>query len=115
MKQASHTARHFCAGGNRDFTMKMFNTGAIAALILGGIALAGAADAQPYRRHHRSQPVVSVGFGNVAFGFRDGYWDNGHRWHHWRNRRDHYRYRGQSGNRYNNYNHDRDSNHGWQR
>jgi hypothetical protein len=96
--------------------MQMFKNGAVAALIIGGIALAGTADAQPYDRgNHRSQPVVSIGLGNVAFGFRDGYWDNGHRWHHWRNRRDHSNYRGQSGNHYNDYNHDRDSNHGWQR
>jgi hypothetical protein len=94
--------------------MKMFKTGALAALLLGGIALA--ASAQPYDRDdHRGRPVISVGLGNVAFGFRDGYWDNGHRWHHWRNRRDHDNYRGRSDSHYNNYNHDRDSNHGWQR
>jgi hypothetical protein len=96
--------------------MKMFKTSAIAALMIGGIALSGTAEAQNDNRdNRRGQPVISVGLGNVAFGYRDGYWDNGHRWHHWRNRRDHREYRGRSDGHYNDYNHDRDSNHGWQR
>ena len=31
--------------------------------------------------------------GNVAMGFNDGYYDNGHRWHRWRDAREHEWYR----------------------
>lgn len=63
---------------------------------------------------NRSGSVISIGFGDVAFGYRDGYWDNGHRWHRWNNSRDYRNYRGQHGNNYHDWNHNRDSNHGWQ-
>ena len=48
-----------------------------AALILG--VSAGAANA-----------AVRVGFdfGNVAIGYSDGYYDNGHHWHAWRRQAD---------------------------
>jgi len=58
---------------------------------------------------------VTIGFGNVAFGYRDGYWDNGHRWHHWRNRHDYRGYRDQNGSNYHDMNHNRENNDGWQR
>jgi hypothetical protein len=28
--------------------------------------------------------AVHVDFGNVSVGYRDGYQDNNHKWHHWR-------------------------------
>jgi uncharacterized protein YraI len=100
--------------------MRMFLKGAAIALALAGTALltAGTADAQGsynngYR--HNDSPVISIGFGNVAFGFNDGYWDNNHRWHHWRNQRDHRNYRDQNRNNYHDWRHDRDSDNGWQR
>jgi hypothetical protein len=100
--------------------MHMFLKGAAIALALAGTALlaAGTADAQGsyndgYR--HNDSPIISIGFGNVAFGFNDGYWDNNHRWHHWRNQRDHRNYRDQNRNNYHEWRHDRDSDNGWQR
>ena len=58
---------------------------------------------------------VTIGFGNVAFGYRDGYWDNGHHWHHWHHRHDYQGYRDQNGSNYHDMNHDRENNDGWQR
>ena len=58
---------------------------------------------------------LSVAFGDVAFGYRDGYWDNGHRWHRWNSNRDYQSYRNHHGNNYHDWNHDRDNDNGWQR
>ncbi|MEJ1968640.1 MAG: hypothetical protein WDN03_08440 [Rhizomicrobium sp.] len=60
-------------------------------------------------------PGVSVEFGNVAYGYNDGYWDNGHTWHHWNNDAESQRYRLQSPANYHDWHHDRDSNQGWLR
>jgi hypothetical protein len=57
--------------------------------------------------------LITVGFGDVAFGYRDGYWDRGHTWHHWRNDADFRNYRGQHARDYHDWNHDRDSDNGW--
>jgi len=65
--------------------------------------------------HDRDSTNVSIGFGNVAFGYRDGYWDSGHHWHHWRHRNDYRGYRDQNGSNYHDMNHDREDNDGWQR
>jgi hypothetical protein len=58
---------------------------------------------------------VSLDIGNVAFGYQDGYWDRGHRWHHWRNQREVRYYRQTSGAQYHAWRHDRDADHGWTR
>jgi hypothetical protein len=42
------------------------------------VALLSAAFAVP------AMAAVHVNFGNVSVGYRDGYQDNHHRWHHWR-------------------------------
>jgi hypothetical protein len=73
--------------------------------------------------HYRSdmyrsgQPtsIIAVDLGGIAFGYRDGYWDNGHRWHRWTHRADYRSYRDRNGSNYHDWNHDRDSNDGWQR
>ena len=31
---------------------------------------------------------IRFDFGNVAIGYSDGYYDNGHHWHSWRHRSD---------------------------
>jgi hypothetical protein len=90
----------------------MFLKGTAVALALAGTALmtAGTANAagiyfgSGYNTYGRDRPaaVVSIGFGDVAFGYRDGYWDSGHRWHHWRHNRDYQTYRGQNGSNYHN-------------
>jgi hypothetical protein len=108
--------------------MRTFLTSAAIALALAGTSLAVSTPASAagisvslgnnhgYNDYgHRSGSVISVGFGDVAFGYRDGYWDNGHHWHHWRHNRDYQTYRGQDGNNYHDWNHNRDSDNGWQR
>lgn len=65
--------------------------------------------------HDRDGSTVTVGFGDVAFGYRDGYWDNRHHWHHWRHRGDYRGYRDENGSNYRDMNHDREDNNGWQR
>ena len=59
------------------------------------------------RRHHRSHATVAIQFGNVAIGYRDGYWDNDHRWHRWHNDRDYRDYRDQGGRNYHDWDHNR--------
>lgn len=44
--------------------------------------------------------------GNVSAGYRDGYYDNDHHWHHWRNQRDMARYREAHGDMYHAWRHD---------
>ena len=56
---------------------------------------------------------VVVDFGNVAFGYQDGYWDRGHHWHHWRHHRDWERYREEQREHAYEWRHDRDHDHGW--
>lgn len=57
----------------------------------------------------------NFGFNEIAFGYRDGYWDNGHRWHRWSNDRDHRNYRSHYAGGYRDWNHDRDGGDGWKR
>src|SRR5437773_1636326 len=88
------------------------------ALLLSGSALAtaGAAYADDsYYGRDRASSTVAVQFGDISMGYRDGYWDNGHRWHHWRHRHDYRGYRDQNGSNYHDMNHDREDNDGWQR
>ena len=66
-----------------------------------------------YGRNHRDSAAVSVDFGNVAVGYQDGYWDNGHAWHQWSDDGHRQSYRNHRGNRYSDWNHDRDGNDGW--
>jgi hypothetical protein len=89
--------------------MKMFGKAALAAVALSLLPFAAAAPASA-----RERAVVGFDFGNVAFGFRDGYWDQGHRWHRWHNRRDAVGYRTQYGDHYRDMSHNRARNHGWQ-
>ena len=42
-------------------------------------------DRSDRRMDNRDNGAVSLSFGSVAFGYSDGYWDNGHRWHRWNN------------------------------
>lgn len=56
---------------------------------------------------------VGVGFGNVAYGYQDGYWDRSHHWNNWQNDEEMRNYRSASNNHYNDWKHDRDSDQGW--
>jgi hypothetical protein len=85
---------------------------------------AGAASADPmdYGNHNNRAPMgeghhgtnLSVDFGTVAYGYNDGYWDNGHAWHAWRNQGEYRDYRAR-GTHFHGWNHDRDHDMGWQR
>jgi hypothetical protein len=57
--------------------------------------------------------IIAVDLGGIAFGFRDGYWDNGHRWHRWHGSADYRRYRNQEGSHYRNRDHRHYDNDGW--
>ena len=56
---------------------------------------------------------ISVGFGDVAFAYRDGYWDRDHRWHAWRDRDDWHRFHDAHPDQFHDWNHDRDRDMGW--
>jgi len=74
------------------------------------------ADSYRDRYHTRGDlGVVSLNFSNIAFGYRDGYWDNGHRWHGWSNDREYQAYRSRQDVNFHDWNHDRDGDQGWQR
>ena len=59
--------------------------------------------------------VIGVGpaYGNVAYGYRDGYWDRGHHWNAWRDQDEMDRYRKVEHNQYHDWRHDRDHDQGW--
>ena len=63
----------------------------------------------------RAQPagLISVGLGGIAFGYNDGYWDNGHTWHRWNSRHERRAYRDRDGSHYYDRSHDRYDNDGW--
>jgi opacity protein-like surface antigen len=75
---------------------------------------AGAAGAEPNYNHHNRDHGSRLTFdvGAVAFGYNDGYWDTGHRWHAWRNQSDAASYRSH-GQNFHGWNHDRDHDNGW--
>jgi len=57
-------------------------------------------------------PAAAAGFsfqvGDVAMGYRDGYYDRSHSWHSWRNAREHNWYRAHYARSYRGIRHDRD-------
>lgn len=66
-----------------------------------------------YNGHYRhGGNAVAIDFGTVAFGYNDGYWDTGHRWHNWGNRSDYNNYRSH-GQNFHGWNHNRDHDNGW--
>ncbi len=81
--------------------MRMLLKGAAIALALAGtaIATAGTSNADGFAistsSHGRNHTNVGFSFntGDVAFAYRDGYWDNNRRWHRWHNSREHRDYR----------------------
>jgi hypothetical protein len=54
---------------------------------------------------------ISVDFGDVAIGYRDGYYDSGHHWHHWRHAHDYRDYGRAHPENYHDYGHGRDEHH----
>jgi hypothetical protein len=57
---------------------------------------------------------VTIDFGNVGIGYRDGYYDRGHQYHRWA-RRDADAYRVKYHDNYRDMTHDRDHNRSWGR
>ena len=53
--------------------------------------------------------------GAVAFAFSDGYWDNDHQWHGWRNSREAGEFRKRHPENYKAVKHGREKNQGWRR
>lgn len=64
---------------------------------------------------HAQNAAVVMDANGIAFGYRDGYWDNGHQWHRWHDRHAYRAYRNQTGANYHDWNHDRDHDMGWSR
>jgi hypothetical protein len=94
---------------------------AVLALALGGAAFSTAAYAEDAMHSSNMDSArhdnmgVALDFGTVAYGYNDGYWDNGHRWHAWSNDAEMTGYRAYHGNNYHDWHHDRDHNLGWLR
>ena len=64
--------------------------------------------------HDRGGPPVAAAYGpGVAFGYNDGYWDQNHQWHAWRDRQEADAWRGQNPGHYYDRPHDQESNGGW--
>ena len=57
---------------------------------------------------------VAVDFGNIAFGYNDGYWDRDHHWHRWRHNSDWQRFQRENHEHAFKHRHDHDDNNkGW--
>jgi hypothetical protein len=103
--------------------MRTYLKSAMIALALAGTTLAttGACGADGItisssdRGRNHATTGVTFSFGDVAYGYRDGYWDNDHRWHKWRNARDHRSYRDQYRDNYRDGYHHRYRGQGWRR
>jgi hypothetical protein len=83
--------------------MKSIVKAALAVAAIGSLPILSSAPASAYTD-------VSVGFsaGDVAFAYRDGYYDHDRRWHRWDNDDDSSYYRRHYWRNYHDYDHDRD-------
>jgi hypothetical protein len=115
--QAATSRASAKCGGQEGIFMRNALNGAIVALGIAGAALAVSSPASAQIGVGVNVGGIGIGVGvgptDVAFGYQDGYWDNGHRWHHWRNEQQMRDYRNAPNNKYNDWKHDRDSDHGW--
>ena len=101
--------------------MTKFLKGAAIALALAGTVLAtsvavnaaGITIGTSERGRDHGNTGIAISIGDVAFAFQDGYWDNGHRWHKWRNSREQQDYRNQHADKYRNGYHGHYSGQGW--
>jgi hypothetical protein len=80
-------------------------TALFAAALAGGALTAGAPAI--------AQVGIGVDLGGIAFGYNDGYWDRGHHWHRWHNRREASEWRAQNRDHYYARRHDREPGQGW--
>jgi len=58
-------------------------------------------------------PGISFAVTDVAFAYRDGWWDHGHHWHPWRNEAERIWWRDHYHDHYWDWRHDRDPHMGW--
>jgi hypothetical protein len=49
----------------------------------------------------------------IAFGYSDGYWDQGHHWHAWQDRQQEEAWRHDNADHYYDHAHDQEANGGW--
>ena len=80
-----------------------------AALLASSLTLLSVAATAPAT----ARATITFDFGNVAVGYSDGYWDNAHHWHKWRNARYAREYRTKYHDNYHAMRHDRAPNQGW--
>ena len=78
------------------------------ALLASSLILSSAAVSLPAT----ARTGVTIDFGNVGIGYRDGYYDRGHQYHRW-GRGDAVSYRAKYHDNYRDMNHGRDHNRGW--
>lgn len=82
-----------------------------ALLVAGTIALVPMVGGAPAQARAHVGVVLNVG--DIAFAYRDGYWDRSHHWHRWRDRNERLRYRAAYASHYYDWNHGRNRDHGW--
>jgi len=82
--------------------MKLSSKAALIALALSIVPLSA-----------RAAERVVIDFGNVAFGYSDGYWDHDRHWHRWHHHRDWDRFREERREHAYEWRHDRDHDQGW--
>jgi hypothetical protein len=58
----------------------------ILATALIGLSLATASAVPTNQALAADNVTVGISNGGVAFGYGDGYWDRGHKWHNWENK-----------------------------
>jgi len=80
--------------------------------ILFAAAIAGTALAAPAVASARTNFAVSFNVGDVAFAYRDGWWDRHHHFHHWR-RHERSWYEVHYRTQYHDWDHSRDRDGGW--
>jgi hypothetical protein len=88
-------------GGDKEIVMKSLIQ---AALLVSAFALLPLASSVP----SEARPTVTVDFGNVAVGYRDGYRDQKQQYHRWAHK-DAQAYRAQHSENYRDMNHDKDT------
>jgi hypothetical protein len=93
--------------------LSILKSTALVAALGSTVLSAGCAMESHDRYSERGDGIVAVDFASVNYGYSDGYWDNGHRWHRWADNGQREHYRGYAGNHYNDWNHDRDGGDGW--
>lgn len=109
------------AAARKEFDMTIIVKATAVALVLASATLASGCvtrdnDRYGYSGHHRhgsDNAQVSLEFGNIDYGYNDGYWDNRHQWHQWSSDNDRDSYRNYRGSHYSDWKHDRDGNDGW--